>query len=77
MKPNHGRFEMKSITFAAAFVLTVCLIIAGIILFPNILGQAATTNNEFVFGLFLGPFVVLLGLGWLIEKIVFKLQRKT
>ncbi len=67
---------MKPITFATAFLITVCLVIAGIALFPDILGKAATTNNEIVFGLFLGPFCVFLGLGWLVEKLVFKLRKK-
>ena len=67
---------MKSITFAAAFVLTVCFVIAGIVMFPDVLGQAATQNNEIVFGFFLGPFVVLLCLGWLGEKIVLKALNK-
>jgi hypothetical protein len=67
---------MKPITFAVAFILTICLIIAGIILFPDILGKAATTNNEIVFGLFLGPFCVFLVLGWLGEKLVLKLLKK-
>jgi len=40
------------------------------------LGQAATQNNEFVFGFFLGPFCVLLFLGWLSEKLFFKLTKK-
>ncbi len=67
---------MKPLTFTVAFILTVCVIIAGIVLFPDILGKAATTNNEIVFGLFLGPFCVFLGLGWLGEKLVLKLLKK-
>jgi uncharacterized membrane protein YqaE (UPF0057 family) len=67
---------MKGITFAVAFILTVCLVIAGIIMFPDILGQAATQNNEIVFGFFLGPFVVFLFLGWLGEKLVLKVFKK-
>jgi hypothetical protein len=64
---------MKGITFAVAFILTACFVIAGIVVYPDILGQAATSNNEFVFGLFLGPFCVLLFFGWIGEKIVLKL----
>jgi hypothetical protein len=45
-------------------------------LYSNILGQAATSNNEIVFGLFLGPFSVLLFFGWLGEKIVHKLWKR-
>ena len=43
---------MKWITFAVAFVLTVCLVIGGIWVYPDILGQAATSNNDFVFAFF-------------------------
>ena len=67
---------MKGITFAVAFILTVILVIAGIMLYPDILGQAATSNNEFVFGLFLGPFVVLLFFTWVGEKVVLKVWKK-
>jgi len=67
---------MKPITFAAAFILTTCLVLAGVILYPDVLGKAATQNNEIVFGLFLGPFFVLLALGWLGEKLVLKLLKK-
>lgn len=67
---------MKQITFAVAFILTICLVIAGVILYPDVLGKAATQNNEIVFGLFIGPFCVFLVLGWLGEKLVLKLFRK-
>lgn len=67
---------MKGVTFAAVFVLTVCLVIAGILVYPNILGKAATSNNDFVFELFVGPFVVLLFFGWVGEKIVLKLWKR-
>ena len=67
---------MKVVTFAMAFILTACLVIAGIILFPNILGKAATANNDFVFELFLGPFVVLLFFAWVGEKVVLKVFKK-
>jgi hypothetical protein len=67
---------MKSITFAVAFILTAILVFAGIIIYPNILGQAATSNNEFVFGFFLGPFCVLLFLAWIGEKIVLRTRKK-
>ena len=63
---------MKGITFAVAFILTACFVIAGIVVYPNVLGQAATNNNDFVFGFFLGPFVVLLFFAWVGEKIVLK-----
>jgi hypothetical protein len=67
---------MKGITFAVAFILTAILVIAGIMLYPNILGQAATNNNDFVFGFFLGPFVVLLFFAWMGEKIVLKVWKR-
>lgn len=67
---------MKPVTFAVAFILTICLIIAGVILYPQVIGKAATQNNEIVFGLFLGPFCVLLTLGWLGEKVVLKIFKK-
>ena len=67
---------MKWITFAVAFVLTVCLVIGGIWVYPDILGQAATSNNDFVFAFFLGPFMVILFLSWLGEKAVLKILKK-
>jgi Ni,Fe-hydrogenase I cytochrome b subunit len=68
---------MRQVTFATAFLLTVCLILAGVVLYPDVLGKAATQNNEIVFGLFLGPFCVFLFLGWLCEKVVLKVSKKT
>jgi hypothetical protein len=59
---------MKWITFAIAFVVTVCLIIGGVAFSP-VLRQAATSNNDFVFAFFLGPFVIVLFLAWIGEKI--------
>ncbi len=50
---------MKGITFAIAFILTTCLVIAGTFVYPEVLGHAATANNEYVFALFLGPFFVV------------------
>ncbi len=67
---------MKALTFAMAFVLTSVLVIAGIMLYPDILGKAATNNNDFVFGLFLGPFFVLLFFAWIGEKVAFKVWRR-
>jgi apolipoprotein N-acyltransferase len=64
-------FEMKPITFGFAFILTICLVIVGVAMFP-ILAQAATQNNEIVFGFFLGPFCVILFLSWIGEKLVLK-----
>lgn len=66
---------MKPVTFAFAFILTACLVIAGVVMFP-VLGQAATQNNEFVFGFFLGPFVVVLFFSWLGEKLVLKVFKR-
>ena len=67
---------MKGVTFAVAFILTVVAVLAGVLVFPDVLGQAATSNNEFVFALFLGPFCVFLGLSWLGEKLVLKATKK-
>lgn len=67
---------MKGITFAIAFFLTTCIVIGGVALYPNILGQAASSNNEFVFGFFLGPFFVLLFFAWIGEKIVLKVRKR-
>jgi hypothetical protein len=67
---------MKGITFAVAFILTVVLVLAGIMVYPNVLGKAATANNDFVFELFLGPFVVLLFFAWVGEKVVLRVWKK-
>jgi hypothetical protein len=67
---------MKAITFVVAFILTVCFVMAGIVLFPNILGEAATNNNDLVFAFFLGPFSVLLFFAWVGEKVVLKVLKK-
>ncbi len=67
---------MKWVTFAAAFVLTICFVIAGVLVYPEVLGQAATANNEFVFALFLGPFSGILFICWLGEKVVLKVFKK-
>jgi hypothetical protein len=67
---------MKGITFAVAFIMTAIFVIAGIVVYPNILGQAATSNNDFVFELFLGPFVVLLFFAWVGEKVVLKVWKR-
>jgi hypothetical protein len=67
---------MKWVTFTVAFVLTVVLVIGGIIVYPEVLGKAATANNDFVFELFLGPFVVLLFFAWVGEKLVLRVWNK-
>jgi hypothetical protein len=67
---------MKGITFAIAFIMTAIFVIAGIVVYPNILGQAATSNNDFVFELFLGPFVVLLFFAWVGEKVLLKVWKR-
>jgi hypothetical protein len=67
---------MKWITFAVAFILTTCLVIAGIAIYPEVLGKAATSNNDFVFAFFLGPFFVVLFFSWLGEKLVLKATKK-
>jgi hypothetical protein len=67
---------MKGITFAAAFILTVCIIIVGTVVYPNYLGQAVTSNNEYVFGFFLGTFLILLFFGWIGEKIACTIRNR-
>ena len=67
---------MKGISFAIAFVLTACFVIGGVVLYPHILGQVASQNNEFVFGFFLGPFCILLFFSWVGEKVLMKIIRK-
>jgi len=67
---------MKGITFAVVFILTSCLVIGGVALYPSILGQAAANNNDFVFGFFLGPFFVLLFFAWIGEKVVLKVRKR-
>jgi hypothetical protein len=65
---------MKWVTFALAFILTICLIIGGVAVSP-ILRQAATTSNDYVFAFFLGPFAVVLFFAWIGEKVVLKLWK--
>jgi hypothetical protein len=67
---------MKWVTFAAAFLLTAALVIAGIVVYPDILGKAATANNDFVFALFLGPFFVVLFFSWIGEKVLLRVLKK-
>ena len=67
---------MKWVTFTVAFVSTVVLVIGGVMIYPEVLGKAATANNDFVFELFLGPFVVLLFFAWVGEKLVLKVWKK-
>jgi len=67
---------MKWVTFAIAFIVTVCIVIAGVILYPDILGAAATAGNEIVFAFFLGPFFVVLFFSWMGEKLVLKVLKK-
>ena len=66
---------MKGITFAVAFILTIFIVIVGTVIYPNILGQAATYNNEYVFGFFLGSFYILLFFGWISEKVALKIRK--
>ncbi len=67
---------MKWVTFTVAFILTATLIIAGIMVYPEVLGKAATANNDFVFELFVGPFVVLLFFAWVGERVVLRVWKK-
>ncbi len=66
---------MKPLTFGFAFIATACLVIVGVVMFP-VLAQAATQNNEIVFGFFLGPFCVILFFSWLGEKLLLKVFKK-
>ena len=68
---------MKWVTFAVAFLLTATLVIAGIAFYPEVLGKAATTNNDYIFAFFLGPFFVVLFFSWIGEKLVLKVIKKT
>jgi hypothetical protein len=67
---------MKGITFASAFILTILIVIVGAVVYPNILGSAATINNEYVFGFFLVPFCILLFFAWIGEKIILNFWKK-
>jgi hypothetical protein len=66
---------MKGSTFAVAFVLTACIVIVGTVVYPNVVGQAVTYNNNYVFGFFLATFLSLLVLGWIGEKIARKIRK--
>jgi hypothetical protein len=77
LKPNNFPSRgMKWVTFAVAFLLTSALVIGGVALYPEVLGKAATANNDFVFELFLGPFFVVLFFAWMGEKLVLRLWKK-
>jgi len=67
---------MKWETFTVAFLLTATLVIVGVALYPEVLGKAATANNDFVFAFFLGPFFVVLFFTWMGEKVVLRLWKK-
>jgi hypothetical protein len=67
---------MKWVTFAVAFIVTICIVIAGVALYPEILGPAATASSDFVFAFFLGPFFVVLFFSWLGEKLFLKALKK-
>jgi hypothetical protein len=66
---------MKGLTFGVAFVLTIIIVIGGALLYPAVMGQAATFNNSYVFSFFLATFLSLLILGWIGEKIVYKTSK--
>jgi hypothetical protein len=66
---------MKGLTFAVAFVLTAGIVIVGTVVYPNVVGQAVTYNNNYVFGFFLATFLSLLVLGWIGEKIARKIRK--
>jgi hypothetical protein len=58
------------------FFLTAALVIAGVAVYPEVLGKGATAKNDFVFELFLGPFFVVLFFAWMGEKVVRWLWKK-
>jgi len=66
---------MKSLTFGVTFVLTICIVIGGTLVYPHIIGQAGTFNNNYVFSFFLATFLTLLILGWICEKIAYKINK--
>jgi len=68
---------MKWVTFAIAFLLTTALVVTGVTLYPDVLGKAATANNDFVFAFFLGPFFVVLFFAWIGEKAVLRFWKKS
>ena len=47
---------MKGLTVAVAFTLTVCVVLVGTVVYPNIIGPAVTYNNNYVFSFFLATF---------------------
>ena len=77
LKPNNfpSRY-MKWVTFAVAFLLTVTLVIAGVLVYSEVLGKAATANNEYFFAFFLGPFFFVLFFAWMGEKLALRLWKK-
>jgi hypothetical protein len=66
---------MKGLTFGVAFVLTICIVIAGTWVYPTIVGQAVTFNNNYIFSFFLATFLMLLALGWIGEKIAHNISK--
>jgi hypothetical protein len=63
---------MKGLTFGVAFVLTICIVIVDTWVYPTIVGQAVTFNNNYIFSFFLATFLMLLALGWIGEKSLIK-----
>ncbi len=53
---------------AAACIPTILIIVVGTLACPHLFGFAVNSNEESVFGFFLGTFTVLLFLSWLSEK---------
>ena len=66
---------MKGLTVAVAFILTVCIVIVGAVVYPNVIGSAVTYNNQYVFGFFLATFLTLMVVGWIGEKIARKIRK--
>jgi hypothetical protein len=77
LKPNNLPSRcIKWVKFSVTFLLTAASVIAGVAVYPEILGKAASTNNDFVFEFFLDPFFVVLFFGWMGEKVVRSLWKK-
>lgn len=66
---------MKSITLAASFVLTIWLAIIGTVVYPNYFGPSVTSNNECVFGFFLGRFFDSAAFWGICEKVALTIRR--
>lgn len=51
---------MKELMLGVTFVLTVCIVIGGMLVYPHIIGQVVPFNNKYVFSFFLAKLLTLL-----------------